>query len=142
MADLTDRPRTGSLTAVGAPSVELVGAAACAATLGAAALGALSAGADVADGPVTCPFRAVTGLPCPFCGMTHSLLALGRGSWGESVAYHPLGPAVLLVALLGLWRFGRAAATGARAAVPRAAMTAALLALCVAWVAQLAEALA
>ena len=28
----------------------------------------------------TCVWRAVTGLPCPGCGMTHALLAIARGN--------------------------------------------------------------
>jgi hypothetical protein len=69
------------------------------------AAGALLAAAlippGVADhGPVTCPFRLMTGIPCPSCGLTRSWVALMHGSLSESVAYHPLGPVVAVVAVL------------------------------------------
>jgi hypothetical protein len=61
--------------------------------------------------PVLCPFRALTGLPCPSCGLTRSFIALGHLQLGESLAYHPLGPLcyALVVSLL-VWRvLGRVA---------------------------------
>lgn len=39
-----------------------------------------------------CPFRRLTGLPCPTCGLTRSWSAALHGRLGESVAFHPLGP--------------------------------------------------
>ena len=75
-----------------------------AAGVSAAALCVVSAGAlgaeEVAEGPVMCPFRLATGLPCPFCGTTRSLVALGGGDLGESVSLQPLGPAVPVVAVI------------------------------------------
>jgi len=43
-------------------------------------------------GPVICPFRRLTGLPCPTCGLTRSWRAALHGRLRESVALHPLGP--------------------------------------------------
>ncbi|MBR6733428.1 MAG: DUF2752 domain-containing protein [Kiritimatiellae bacterium] len=37
-----------------------------------------------------CVFRAVTGLPCPGCGLTHAGLAFLRGEVIESLRYHAL----------------------------------------------------
>lgn len=37
-----------------------------------------------------CVFRAITGLPCPGCGLTHSGLALLHGDILESLCYHAL----------------------------------------------------
>jgi hypothetical protein len=42
-----------------------------------------------------CWFRRLSGLPCPGCGLTRSLLALTQGDLRRSVAFHPFGPLVL-----------------------------------------------
>lgn len=44
-----------------------------------------------------CPFRNVTGLPCPGCGITRSVCFALSGSFEESVAMNPLGLAVVMV---------------------------------------------
>jgi hypothetical protein len=41
-----------------------------------------------------CLFRGLTGLPCPGCGITTSLLALARGDAQASWAANPAGAAV------------------------------------------------
>lgn len=133
--------QVGPPRGTGALGVELAAAAMCAAALGAVAVGALSAGHEVGEGTLPCPFRAVTGLPCPFCGMTHSLLALGGGDLRESLQRHLLGPAVALLAAAGLWRFGRALATRTRVTLPRGVLPAGLAAFAAAWTVQLAGAL-
>jgi hypothetical protein len=38
-----------------------------------------------------CPFRALTGLPCASCGMTHAFVALARGDAGAAWTASPLG---------------------------------------------------
>ena len=40
--------------------------------------------------PVLCPFRLITGLPCPLCGLTHGLHVLSRGDWSAAFQAHPL----------------------------------------------------
>jgi hypothetical protein len=52
-------------------------------------------------GLVLCPFRRITHLPCPGCGMTRALLALLRGDLHSALAVHPLSPFVAV--LLGGW---------------------------------------
>lgn len=61
------------------------------------------------DGP-GCPFRALTGVDCPFCGMTRATVALGRGDWGAALALHPLAPLVVagVLVLLAIVALGRA----------------------------------
>jgi hypothetical protein len=54
----------------------------------------------VEHGPTMCPFRLVTGLPCPGCGLTRSWVYLMHGQLGQSLYYHPLGPISLIAALL------------------------------------------
>lgn len=43
---------------------------------------------------------SVTGLPCPFCGLTTSLALAVRGEWIASLRVQPLGIFVLLTALI------------------------------------------
>jgi len=41
--------------------------------------------------PSICPFYALTGLPCPGCGLTRAFICLGHGHWRDSLHWHPLG---------------------------------------------------
>ncbi len=45
----------------------------------------------VEDGPVICPFRRLTGLPCPGCGLTRSWVYLAHGQWHDGFTAHPFG---------------------------------------------------
>jgi hypothetical protein len=47
--------------------------------------------------PFACPLRALTGIPCPFCGMTRACVALVHGHVAASLAFNPAG--ILVVAL-------------------------------------------
>jgi hypothetical protein len=85
----------------------------------------------VADGGPGCPLRAATGVPCPFCGMTHAVLAMGGGELRSALAFHPLAPLVLVVVVL----LCAAAATGRIDDVTRGRRGAAIAALAVAWIA-------
>jgi hypothetical protein len=69
----------------------------------------------VTSGPSFCPFKLMTGLPCPGCGMTRSVVALLHGDVPASAFFHPLGvPFVLAMLALAVadafswWRGCRA----------------------------------
>lgn len=47
-----------------------------------------------------CPFHAVTGIPCPGCGMTRSFLSIGQLRLGEALHWNPLS--ILLMIVMGL----------------------------------------
>jgi uncharacterized protein DUF2752 len=57
------------------------------------------------DELVVCPFRRLTGLPCPTCGLTRSWRAAAHLRLRDSLDYHPLGAVTLIgastLALLG-----------------------------------------
>ncbi|TDD99577.1 DUF2752 domain-containing protein [Flavobacterium cellulosilyticum] len=42
-----------------------------------------------------CPFKMLTGLPCPGCGITKSMVYFYEGDILKSVYYHILGPLVI-----------------------------------------------
>jgi len=70
-------------------------------------------------GVVLCPFRALTGLPCPGCGMTRAFCAMGHGELSQAFGFNALGPFVFAAALL-LWAHALAALL--RLDAPRAAL--------------------
>lgn len=49
-----------------------------------------------------CMFRSLTGLPCPFCGLTRSFVSLSHGRWREAFLFHLLGPLVYAGFLAGV----------------------------------------
>ena len=73
------------------------------------------------NGIILCPFRALTGYPCPGCGMTRAFSALAHGEPLRALLYNPLSPILFLAGIL-VWM--SAAATllnlhGVRAALAR-----------------------
>jgi hypothetical protein len=54
--------------------------------------------------PLTCPLRRLTGIPCPLCGMTRSVVAAAHGHIVQSLSFNPLGIAVLALAIVALVR--------------------------------------
>lgn len=54
------------------------------------------------DGIILCPFRALTGYPCPGCGMTRAFSAIAHGELWRAVRYNPLSP-LLFLALIAVW---------------------------------------
>ena len=49
---------------------------------------------------LACPLRAMTGVPCPLCGMTTSVEHVVRLQLGEALAANPAGVAAVVVAVL------------------------------------------
>jgi len=46
--------------------------------------------AHTGDRGLSCPFRALTGVPCPFCGLTTATVALVHCHWATATATSPL----------------------------------------------------
>ncbi len=44
-----------------------------------------------------CVIKAMTGLPCPGCGLTRAYVALFRGHLRDAFFYHPLFPVVFVI---------------------------------------------
>ncbi len=53
---------------------------------------------------LVCPLRALTGIPCPLCGMTRACVAAAHGDLARSLAFNPAGVLVVAVALVLLVR--------------------------------------
>lgn len=75
------------------------------------ALGAVAARVHAAHDPgVVCPLRLLTGIPCPFCGSTSAVMALGTGDLGAAVRVQPmtvLAAGILVTAPTGWYRAWR-----------------------------------
>lgn len=64
--------------------------------------------ANAASGLYLCPFHRITGLYCPGCGGTRSMIALLHGHLFEAFHDNPASPLLVLVALL--WYIEKVAA--------------------------------
>lgn len=51
---------------------------------------------------IPCLFSTVTGVQCPACGLTRSVVAAARGDLAMSLAYHPAGIGLVGVAFAAL----------------------------------------
>ena len=52
--------------------------------------------------PLLCPLRTATGIPCPFCGMTRSVVAAVHGDIVASLRFNPGGIFILAFAIVVL----------------------------------------
>ncbi len=64
--------------------------------------------------PYVCPMKAIAGIPCATCGMTHAFVHLAHGEVGRAFAASPLG--ALLAA--GAWLYAAADAMRLGAGMP------------------------
>jgi hypothetical protein len=64
--------------------------------------------------PFVCPMKAVAGIPCATCGMTHAFVYLAHGDVGGAIAASPLG--ALLAG--GAWLYAVVDAIRVAAGVP------------------------
>lgn len=49
-----------------------------------------------------CPFKMLTGMPCPGCGITKSMVYFYEGNLLKSISYHILGPVVIGFAVVAI----------------------------------------
>lgn len=68
--------------------------------LAALALGLTTSEVVSAGYPSICPFRTLTGIPCPGCGMAHGIACAAVGRLDDAVRYNLFSPLVLAGALL------------------------------------------
>ena len=100
------KPEAGTLKRKGELLPNIIILVVCCAILGGALIGHVSPPGDspVRVGgmaiPNICMFRAYTGLPCPGCGLTRSLIAAAHGKIGLSFSFHRLGIITLIYILL------------------------------------------
>jgi len=71
-------------------------------------------------GTELCPFHALTGLPCPGCGLTRAFRAIAHGDFAAAWSFNPFGfPLFALALLLAAAPFWTQLAPGASAALTR-----------------------
>lgn len=69
----------------------------CGGSVGAAFVLAGLGGGHAVAGPVICPLRLLTGVPCPACGLTTSFTEMAGGNLGAAWAAAPIGPLLFVV---------------------------------------------
>jgi hypothetical protein len=65
-----------------------------------------------------CPFLALTGHPCPFCGGTRSFAATWRGDLNRAVHLYPAGPLLFVAAIVAAVGAGLCLLAGRRVRLP------------------------
>lgn len=95
----------------------------------------------IEDGPTICPVALTTGIACPGCGMTRAASRLLRGDLASAVAFHPLVPAIAVLAIVGwawfvLRKAGKVQPISDR--LLNGILIATFVALMIAWIARLA----
>ena len=49
-----------------------------------------------------CPFHAITGYPCPGCGMTRAMVCVGQLRFGEAIAFNPFSILLTMIMIVYL----------------------------------------
>jgi hypothetical protein len=57
--------------------------------------------------PFFCPFKALTGLPCPGCGMTRALLSMTKGDFHGAFAFNPFSFFLLFMVIVSIVPVGQ-----------------------------------
>ena len=76
----------------------------------------------IEEGPVACPFRVVTGHPCPTCGLTRVTHYLMRADVSHAFAINPFDTLFLMIcvpAFAALWVANRTRGFAVRVAMSR-----------------------
>ncbi len=63
--------------------------------------------------PSVCLWLRWTGIECPGCGLTRSVLSFFSGQWSQSFYFHPLGPLLCLLLIGWVVVAGASAVSGA-----------------------------
>jgi hypothetical protein len=57
---------------------------------------------DIEHSQSICPFKLLTGMPCPGCGITKSIVFFYQGELAKSLSYHLFGPLVVFISLFAI----------------------------------------
>jgi hypothetical protein len=52
--------------------------------------------------PFFCPFKALTGIPCPGCGMTRAMLSITKGDFHGAFGYNPFSFFLLFMVVVSV----------------------------------------
>lgn len=68
-----------------------------------------------------CPFKFITGIPCPTCGITRAYAAVSHLDFAQALGLNPL----MVIVLVGVWIWGLVSFSGSvyRGRVPRISAT-------------------
>jgi hypothetical protein len=50
-----------------------------------------------------CPFRLITGIPCPGCGMTHALFSIVQGNIWDAACFNPFSFFLIFLLVISLF---------------------------------------
>ncbi len=54
--------------------------------------------------PTVCLIKSITGVPCPSCGSTRSVLSILKGNFADALFWNPFGILIMIILLVApLW---------------------------------------